>query len=556
MKPRLFIAAMLLAFTSLWIACSDSEDSVCGGDSDCPTDQVCQDGVCKLPSRVRCVGDPDCSGGERCVDGVCRAISDNNTNNVNNVNNQNNINNNTDMGADFPPDMPRDNVNPEVVSITPADGTTDVAVDAQVEVVFSEAMNPLTVNFQSLVLKNPAGQDVPAMVTYNPDTFTATLVPTAPLNPSSGYRVVPLSTLRDPAGNSLLEPAPEARFYTAANEPANHTALAARFAPVIYQSIENETGAAVNYDLPTTVNFDGDFTARNNKAAAQTSAPTANVYYSVVESKTHYFIVYALYYPVRKVDTTLNEHDFTGVLFVIDKATESFKLAEGLKVDSGNDTIFAWKPDSSDVSGTGQPQILDDFPDADFDGERYPMYIPRGIHAACHWTQQGPAVPTGCFHSSQEFTDGPNAGVIMRPGTAQTYAMAVDNNGQKEMEYGLVPLNSLWARRTDVDNELLWEQLTVYQPIDSRPSRYNDAEEPIVWPNRLVSDDTDTFGKPPFAWLKLSGDPNQGQWLFDPAYIMTVRYNFGTMYSNEYCFNSYLGIDNRGDATHPECPAP
>lgn len=137
----------------------------------------------------------------------------------------------------------------------------------------------------------------------------------------------------------------------------------------------------------------------------------------------------------------------------------------------------------------------------------------------------------------------------MRPGTAQIYNESVENTetGIREMEYGLVPLASLWATRNLVGEQLLWEKLTVYSPIEGRTSKYPD-ESLIVWPNRLFSNDETTYGKPPFAWLKTSSNNNQGQWLFDPAFLLQVRYAFPEGFSADYCHNVYMAIDNTASA--------
>ncbi|MEZ4459673.1 MAG: Ig-like domain-containing protein [bacterium] len=499
----------LLCVALLFAACSESESSVCGTDTDCKSDQTCSDGVCVTPSRAECTGDPDCDTGEQCIDKTCRPLA------------------RFDMGADVTmmpdlgqpdlgePDMSQeDNINPEVVSITPANGTIDVATDTVITVTFSEDIDFVTVNFQSLVLKNPAGQDVPATVTYDQATRTATLTPTEPLHVATAYRVSPSANIRDEAQNSLkTTPSPDATFITVLGVPDDHVALAAEFAPAIFQSIETPTGGLLNNDLPTRVNFDNNWIARDNKSTARLGSTVikASVYYSVVESKTHYFLTYALYYPMRrdKNASVLYEHDFTGIVMVVDKATRSIKVVEGLKVDEGTDTIIAYKPNTSDTSSTG-PQNLESFDPADFVDGRYPLMITSGSHEACNWVKSGPTLPAICRHEVREFSEGPTDGVLMRPGAAQTFAQAVDNTTTniKEMEYELVPLGELWARRSFVGNDLLWEKVSVYEPIDGRPAKYNDTE-PIVWPNRLVSDDEMSFGKPPFAWLKLASETNQ-----------------------------------------------
>jgi hypothetical protein len=75
---------------------------------------------------------------------------------------------------------------PTVASKTPAPGTLNVPLTTTVKVTFSRAMNPATITTSSVTLAQGTTQ-VPATVTYDPATLTATLTPSAPLSPSLDY---------------------------------------------------------------------------------------------------------------------------------------------------------------------------------------------------------------------------------------------------------------------------------------------------------------------------------------------------------------------------------
>jgi hypothetical protein len=70
--------------------------------------------------------------------------------------------------------------------------------------------------------------------------------------------------------------------------------LAARFAPVFYQGI----GDNQRSDYITNFDFDGDWAGDNNwdHVANKRYPLKAYVYYSVVETRTHYFIHYAIFH--------------------------------------------------------------------------------------------------------------------------------------------------------------------------------------------------------------------------------------------------------------------
>ena len=71
--------------------------------------------------------------------------------------------------------------------------------------------------------------------------------------------------------------------------------IAVQFAPVIYQGL----GDQPRYDYITNFDFDGDWKGDNNwgNAANKKHLLRAYVYYSVIETATHYFVHYAFYHP-------------------------------------------------------------------------------------------------------------------------------------------------------------------------------------------------------------------------------------------------------------------
>jgi len=96
-----------------------------------------------------------------------------------------------------------DTTAPSVTAFSPAHSTTNVATNSVVTVTFSEAMDPATINANSVLLMN-GNTPTPATVTYNAATRTATLTPTGPLSGSATYTIAVLSkTVADLAGNHL-----------------------------------------------------------------------------------------------------------------------------------------------------------------------------------------------------------------------------------------------------------------------------------------------------------------------------------------------------------------
>jgi O-glycosyl hydrolase len=76
---------------------------------------------------------------------------------------------------------------PTVTAVTPSDGSTGVIASTTVTATFSEAMTASSITASTFTLTPQGGAAVPATVSYNSTTFTATLMPNAPLAPNTTY---------------------------------------------------------------------------------------------------------------------------------------------------------------------------------------------------------------------------------------------------------------------------------------------------------------------------------------------------------------------------------
>ncbi len=78
---------------------------------------------------------------------------------------------------------------PIVTATTPTAGSTGASVDANLTVVFSEGMDPTSINSSSLELRDIAGRSVVTAVTYDAVTSSAIVDPAGPLAASVQYRL-------------------------------------------------------------------------------------------------------------------------------------------------------------------------------------------------------------------------------------------------------------------------------------------------------------------------------------------------------------------------------
>ena len=95
---------------------------------------------------------------------------------------------------------------PTVTAVTPARSATGVAQSANVTARFSEPMNASSVSGTTVLLRDPSSTTIPAVVTYDAATQTATLDPTNPLSDMTTYTATVKggsAGVKDLAGNAL-----------------------------------------------------------------------------------------------------------------------------------------------------------------------------------------------------------------------------------------------------------------------------------------------------------------------------------------------------------------
>jgi hypothetical protein len=99
---------------------------------------------------------------------------------------------------------------PEVVRTNPVKGRTDVALRAQVQVVFSEPVDKLTLTASSMALfdNGSAENSVSASITVASDGLSVLVTPDAPLDPESNYTLGVTSAVHDLDGDAMANSTP------------------------------------------------------------------------------------------------------------------------------------------------------------------------------------------------------------------------------------------------------------------------------------------------------------------------------------------------------------
>jgi hypothetical protein len=99
-----------------------------------------------------------------------------------------------------------DQTSPTVAEVTPGRGASGIAATANVTARFSEPVDPTTVSASTITLRGPSGTLVPAAVSYDPGSQTATLDPSQSLADNTTYTALVKggsSGVKDFAGNAM-----------------------------------------------------------------------------------------------------------------------------------------------------------------------------------------------------------------------------------------------------------------------------------------------------------------------------------------------------------------
>jgi len=103
----------------------------------------------------------------------------------------------------FQADIFADTTAPQVASVTPANGATDVPMTANVSATFNEGMQAPEAG--AFTLEGPAGP-VAGTVSYTPATWTMTFTPDSALASNTPYTATLSTGIKDLAGNPLAAP--------------------------------------------------------------------------------------------------------------------------------------------------------------------------------------------------------------------------------------------------------------------------------------------------------------------------------------------------------------
>ncbi len=331
--------------------------------------------------------------------------------------------------------------------------------------------------------------------------------------------------------------------------------IAKRYAPVFHQEVRDKAR-----DLYAAYDFDGNWAGDDNEenltciAEPNKCAPASpcaagkcglvgTVYFTVIETGTHWFVQYMPYHPRDTKVTNGHEHDTESVLAVIAKDGPEGKL---LAIETRFHSEWFVYADASVKAGAKSPHGS-----IHVDAQGRPQIYSQQVgHGLCGGFSPPnnvfPDLQLTCNHGEAPHISA--TGVVYRPDLPPAQPIVVDGKAV-DAGYAMVEmLTSFWARRTEVGPGKTFKAL-----IDFTGERCGVLPCPKQFGGAFMGDGGESPSGP---WNQEAGAgvKGNGSQFFDPAYTMKKRLTFAEPYSLHYCHNPYVGIDDKCPAVPPETP--
>jgi len=168
----------------------------------------------------------------------------------------------------------------------------------------------------------------------------------------------------------------EPGFRLAAAEPLERAELALRWAPIHVMDVDQTGSHALGgrSDYITRLDFDGDWNARNNWDRASSMSLPAYAYVSVVETVSHWFLVYTFFHPRDWTDSffdTEHENDSEGVLLAVERDGSTYGALRAAVTVAHLD-FYAYVPADSDWDD-GEETIDGTLSLSTYNGQSHPI---------------------------------------------------------------------------------------------------------------------------------------------------------------------------------------
>ena len=306
--------------------------------------------------------------------------------------------------------------------------------------------------------------------------------------------------------------------------------LVEHYAPMVAQ----ETWFEPKSDYLARVDLDGDWRGDNNWQNAFEGTSQAYVYYAVMETETHWFLVYNFFHPRDYSDKcvvgTCHENDNEGMILTVAKDRSTFGRLQTMESLAHNN-IYSYRLDRAVKNNVHN---IDG--DIELHDSSHPViFIEAGGHGVFGADDN---------HSEYSARDGrfSNTGVTyVYKGVAERPKHGNDRN----VGYNLLPIYDHWwlrAHQANGKKDRTFDAYYRYEPFGNRP-RAPYAELAGSFYGRSESENK---AKPFWGWHDNRTRKKKvlatGQWGLDPAYGVSQNLSMPRPFSLRYTFNPYLGI--------------
>ncbi|MGE0474201.1 MAG: hypothetical protein AB7P17_11265 [Nitrospirales bacterium] len=317
--------------------------------------------------------------------------------------------------------------------------------------------------------------------------------------------------------------------------------LAFYHAPIHYQDTDSTKAQA---DYITRYDYDNNMLATDNWENLKKYPLIGHAYYSVVETCTHWFLVYGFFHPQDWTDSRFDqehENDLEGLLSFVRKDGSPFGKLEGMVTVYHND-FYSYTPAGSSL-GNGRETVDGRLTLQSYEGSLRPVTVQQ---AKGHGLKAFPY--TSDFHGNSN-----EDGIIYFP--ARTGGQVPKNGNDRHVNYALSDFFSPGG---------LWEgQLSEANMPNSSSKIYHKwgtfkGNKGGGCGNGVTVTCSENAAHLPWAWDDHDDDRvvvnnvvhsriPSGELALDPAHLVSVYFNGLGSFSQQYLRNRYLSdLRNRG----------